>query len=47
MNVINSLNIKNCTTCGWRESKAQAPCAYCGSTYGVYNEYKPNELNED
>lgn len=31
----------NCTTCKWEKSKEQAPCAYCGSIYGEYNQYEP------
>lgn len=35
--------VVNCTTCWWNEKRdEQAPCAYCGSSYSEYSQYRSN-----
>jgi hypothetical protein len=35
-------DVINCTTCWWNEKREeQAPCAYCGSSYGEFNQHLP------
>ena len=44
LNNLDIQNVINCTTCWWNKKReVQAPCAYCGSSYGVYNQHKPNK----
>ncbi len=39
--------IISCENCWWNTRREQqAPCAYCGSSYGVFNQYLEYDLTE-